>query len=104
MGEIAITLDGHQVDVVRRAVAQEAENTAQTIASHVGTIVDGHFREEPARHNREALDYCVESLHSELAILRQLPWSMERAVNLDLADSADEVRRILEQADGGEGD
>ena len=55
MGEVTINLTGDQADIVRRAVARDAEGTAKAMAANVGSLVDGHFCRENADHNRESL-------------------------------------------------
>jgi hypothetical protein len=84
MGELTINLNGDQADIVRRAVAGDAEDTAKAIAAHVGSLVDGHFHRENADYNRQCLEFCVNQLQAEIAVLEQLPWSTEEEADLEL--------------------
>lgn len=99
MGEVVIGLENEQVDIVRRAVARDSENTAEAIVSTVRGLGDGHFREKDARHDRERLDYLMGMLAAEVGILRQLPWSCEEGVELGLEDNPEELRLAFAQKD-----
>jgi hypothetical protein len=101
MSEVTLNLNGDQVEIVRRAVAEAAENTAKAGAMHVGTMIEGHFPEDRAAANRAGLAYCMKMLRAEIAILEPLPWSSEEEANRGLLPEVNAAQVLAVVAEEG---